>query len=95
VERGPPVYTHGLRDVNRILVRGDWDHEAHRPRVPLACVKPGIIIARHVPAATHHIIDVVAETGRRGCILATTEAKLVGSDEILPCEKSIGKLPAQ
>lgn len=50
----------------------------------MASVETGIIIARHVPYATHHIIDVVAERGRIWRILATPEAKLGGSDEILP-----------
>jgi hypothetical protein len=73
-------------------VRGNLDYEAHRPRVPLTCVKTGIIVARHVPIATHHIVNVVAERGRPGCVLATAEAKLGGSNKILPCEKYIGKL---
>lgn len=55
-------------------------------------VETGIIIARHVPSATHRIIDMIAERGRIWRVVATAEAKLVRSDEILPCEKSIGKL---
>jgi hypothetical protein len=73
-----------------MLVQGALDLEAHRPRFPLARVKARIIIARHVPCATHRIIDVVAEPGRLRCVLATAETKLVGSNEILPCEKPIG-----
>jgi hypothetical protein len=58
----------------------------------LTCVETGIIIARHVPCATHHIIDVIAEPGRVWRVFATAEAKLLGSDEILRHEKSIGML---
>jgi hypothetical protein len=58
----------------------------------LTCVETGIIIARHVPCATHRIIDVIAEPGRVWRVFATTEAKLFGSDEILRREKSIGML---
>jgi hypothetical protein len=84
----PTVYTHGLVDVNRMP--GDLDYEAHRSGVPLTCVKTGIIIARHVPCATHLVVDVVAKSRRSRCVVATAEAKLVKSDEILACEKSVG-----
>lgn len=50
----------------------------------MTCVETGIIIARHVPRATHRIIDVIAERWRIWPVLATAEAKLVGSDEIRP-----------
>jgi hypothetical protein len=66
--------------------------EVYRSGIPLTCVETGIIIARHVPRATHRIINVIAEPWRICPVLATAEAKLVGSDEILPREKSIGKL---
>jgi hypothetical protein len=86
----PTIDTHGLVDVNYML--GIWNYAAYRSGIRLTCVKTGIIIARHVPCATHRIIDVIAEPGRIWRIIATAEAKLAGSDEILPCEKSIGML---
>jgi hypothetical protein len=55
----------------------------------LARVETGIIIARHVPCATHDIIDVLAERGSLGRVLASAETKLVGGNKILPCEKPV------
>jgi len=58
---------------------------SHRlPGGPLTRVETGSIIARHVPIATHGIVDVVTERGRLGRILASAETKLVGSNKIRP-----------
>jgi len=67
-----------------LMERRSAVHAHRRSRVPFTMVETGIIIARHVPVATHHIVDVVAERRRLGCVLATTETKLVGSNEICP-----------
>jgi hypothetical protein len=55
----------------------------------LTRVETSFIIARHVPSATHGIVDVVTERGRLGRILASAETKLVGSNKILPCEEPV------
>ena len=80
------VYSHRLRarGPQPDAVMGEYlQYAAHLPGGPLARVETGFVIARHVPCATHRIVDVFAEPGRLGPVLASTETKLVGSDEIL------------
>jgi len=57
----------------------------HRlPGVPFTRVKAGSIIAGHVPFATHHIVDVIADRRRLRRVLTATEAEFFGRDEIRP-----------
>jgi len=72
-----------------MLSREDLRYEAHLPGASLTRVETGTIIARHVPCATHHIVDVLAERRRLGPVLTSAETKLVGSDEVLPCEEAV------
>ena len=67
-------------------------YEAYLPGAPLTRVETSFIIARHVPCATHHIVDVLAERGGPRPVLASAETKLVGRDELLPREEPVSEL---
>ena len=41
------------------------------------------VVSGHVPAATHHIVDVLTKGGSVGAVPAGTDTKLVVSHEIL------------
>ena len=56
--------------------------------ITITHIEAGIIVAWHVPLATHLIVDVLAECRSISSILATTEAKLRIRHEILRDEKN-------
>lgn len=51
--------------------------------IPFAGIESRVVVAWHVPSATHDIINMLAESGSIGAWLARTEAELVRSDEVL------------
>ena len=55
--------------------------------IPFAGIESRVVVAWHVPSATHDIINMLAEGGSTGAWLARTEAELVRSDEVLECGK--------
>ena len=57
---------------------------AHLAGITLALLEYTRVVVRgHIPLATHHVIDVLAESRRVGSVLACAEAELIGSHEVL------------
>lgn len=63
------------------------EFETHLPGITITLIEARTIVARHVPIATHLIIDVLAECWSISSILATAEAKFRIRHEILAGEK--------
>ena len=48
------------------------------------------VVPGHVPVAAHDVVDVVAERGRVGAVLADADAELVERDEVLDGDRDAG-----
>ena len=57
----------------------------HLASVTIAALEHArVVVARHVPHAPEGVVDVLAEGGSVGTILATTDAELGGRHEVGP-----------
>lgn len=66
------------------------ESETHLSGITSALIEAFIVVAGHVPIATHHIVDVLAEFGSIMSILTTAEAEFRVRHEILADERSVG-----
>lgn len=73
-----------------MLERKVSEQIAYLATVPLAGIESRSVVARHVPLATHDIINMLTKSGCVRAWLACTETKLVCSDEVLRSDKEGG-----
>ena len=76
VERRRAVHAHRLQ-LRQLVLCGRARVRAHLARIALTALKrPSIVVSGHVPRATHLVVDVLAQRGGVGPVLARAEAEL-------------------
>jgi hypothetical protein len=82
-ERRGSIHAHRLRARSSVEILQDGRGVNHIAGVTQTLIEPCCVVSRHVPLAAHHVVDVLAESGRARTILASAEAELRRGNKVL------------